>query len=326
MKVYIANFGRGSYLWPTCLENGTIAIMGEEAAHSYWKQRDKSGYIDFCMSKIKTSKNRLVTRGVASLWFKNLDIFMETEDDLWIHRHEDMLWWTISTGQRPTSSLENDNNRPFEKGARAYVYHKPCTGWSCKDKQGRTLSWSGLHPNARPFLSTLSTFQNRSEANAEYAIALIEGNDLSYWHKLPSWKEKEQKSSKSAVKSFTARERTVYRIAKTVMDTVAQADGRQVTTTTKIKELKFSEEELKQYVSELLEDQEGLCALTGIRMQLDGEVDDQQLLCSLDRIDSDGHYEPGNLQLVCRFINFWKRDQRDEEFRRLLDLVQSVAS
>jgi hypothetical protein len=184
MKVYIANFGRGNYLWPTCLEKSTIAIMDDEAAHSYWKQRDKSRYIDFCMSKMKTSKGIPVTRPVASRWFNILDIFMETKDDLWIHRQQDMLWWTTSIGQRPTSSLEVDHNRPFEKGARAYVYHKPCTGWSCEDKRGRTLSWAGLHPKARNFLFTESTFQSPSEANAEYTIALIEGNDLSPWHRI----------------------------------------------------------------------------------------------------------------------------------------------
>lgn len=47
---------------------------------------------------------------------------------------------------------------------------------------------------------------------------------------------------------------------------------------------------------------------------------------SLDRIDSDGHYEAGNLQVVCRFINFWKGASDDEEFRRLLELVRGIES
>jgi len=42
----------------------------------------------------------------------------------------------------------------------------------------------------------------------------------------------------------------------------------------------------------------------------------------LDRIDSSGHYELGNLQVVARFINFWKRDTEDFEFRRLLAVVR----
>jgi len=43
---------------------------------------------------------------------------------------------------------------------------------------------------------------------------------------------------------------------------------------------------------------------------------------SLDRIDSDEHYDASNVQLVCRFINFWKRDTPDEEFRQLITAVR----
>lgn len=46
------------------------------------------------------------------------------------------------------------------------------------------------------------------------------------------------------------------------------------------------------------------------------------MLSSLDRIDSNGHYEEGNLQVVCRFINRWKSDSDDAEFRRLVRLLQ----
>ena len=67
----------------------------------------------------------------------------------------------------------------------------------------------------------------------------------------------------------------------------------------------------------LLKDQEGLCAITGLRLGYDGDCDDKEVLASLDRIDSDGHYEVGNLQVVCRFVNRWKNDAADMEFRRL---------
>ena len=45
---------------------------------------------------------------------------------------------------------------------------------------------------------------------------------------------------------------------------------------------------------------------------------------SVDRIDSNGHYEHGNLQIVCQFVNFWKADSNNEEFKRLLMLVRSA--
>jgi hypothetical protein len=46
------------------------------------------------------------------------------------------------------------------------------------------------------------------------------------------------------------------------------------------------------------------------------------LLPSVDRIDSNGHYEAGNLQVVCQFVNFWKGSSDNEEFKRLLMLVR----
>jgi hypothetical protein len=47
------------------------------------------------------------------------------------------------------------------------------------------------------------------------------------------------------------------------------------------------------------------------------------MFASLDRIESSGHYVKGNLQVVCRFANFWKGATDNKEFRRLIAVVQS---
>ncbi|QQE90098.1 hypothetical protein [Azotobacter chroococcum] len=49
-------------------------------------------------------------------------------------------------------------------------------------------------------------------------------------------------------------------------------------------------------------------------------------MCSLDRIDSNGHYAPGNIQIICRFANRWKSDSDNAEFMRLINLVRSTTS
>ena len=61
---------------------------------------------------------------------------------------------------------------------------------------------------------------------------------------------------------------------------------------------------------------------TGVEFHFAGPDTDKNLRASVDRIDSNGHYEHGNLQVVCQFVNFWKGDSDNEEFKRLLMLVR----
>lgn len=114
----------------------------------------------------------------------------------------------------------------------------------------------------------------------------------------------------------------VERMVATAERTVLAANGQEVTRKMKNKDLCFSKFKFLEYVRKLVQEQHGLCAVSGIPLQFDGAVTDPELTCSLDRIDSAGHYEPGNLQVVCRFINRWKGDTPNAEFRRLIELVR----
>ena len=84
----------------------------------------------------------------------------------------------------------------------------------------------------------------------------------------------------------------------------------------------MSERELEARIKELLDQGKDRCAITGLPFEFEG--DDKNLRPSLDRIDSDGHYEAPNVQLVCRFINFWKQATPDTEFRRLIQVVRDA--
>ena len=70
---------------------------------------------------------------------------------------------------------------------------------------------------------------------------------------------------------------------------------------------------LESLIAGLLDLQENRCALTGIPFHFHGPNAEGNLLPSVDPIDSDGHYEAGSIQIVCRFVNFWKGDTPDEE-------------
>lgn len=113
------------------------------------------------------------------------------------------------------------------------------------------------------------------------------------------------------------------RMVATALKTVAQSDGQTEELVKKEKNSGFEDETaFLTYVQNLLVNQGGRCALSGLIMQMDGESNDEQLLPSLDRICSDGHYEPGNLQVVCRFINRWKGADENDEFVRLLSVLR----
>ncbi|MDH2399816.1 hypothetical protein QCM77_07620 [Bradyrhizobium sp. SSUT18] len=118
------------------------------------------------------------------------------------------------------------------------------------------------------------------------------------------------------------RERSIIEMRLSVENTVRNANGQEVKRTVKNKELRMTTVELERLIGSLLDLQENRCALSGISFHFSGPEADRNLLPSLDRIDSGGHYEVGNLQVVCQFINFWKSDSNDLEFRRLLGLVR----
>ncbi len=53
----------------------------------------------------------------------------------------------------------------------------------------------------------------------------------------------------------------------------------------------------------MMGEQEDHCALTGPPFAYPGDGNDLQMRPSLDRIDSNGHHTPDNVQIVVGFIN-----------------------
>lgn len=86
-----------------------------------------------------------------------------------------------------------------------------------------------------------------------------------------------------------------------------------------------SQQDLEKYILGLLRDQEWHCALTEVPLNMDEKDGEPELRASLDRIDSSGHYAPGNLQIVCKFANRWKGADQDDNFRRVLAIVREFS-
>lgn len=322
-RIYIANFGRENYLWPECLRRPSIATIDDEDLRDFWLSGDRDGYIDHCIRTKKTVRGRTPTRALAGRWYNVHTTLSETADDVWIHREKDDLWWTISKPQPVVAEVTPPYKAPAGS-PNFVVLHKPAIPWSNKDLSGRRLSWRALHPKAQTFLFTEGTLQRISEGYSEYARTLLEGRDLSDWHNKREWREVEERRPASRGSILSPLEAAAAVMAAQARETTLRSNGQDVLARVKNKDFGFdSDEALREYLIDMLHDQDGLCAISGLKLQFPGEVQDSELQCSLDRIDSNGHYASGNLQIVCRFINRWKSSSDDAEFRRLVRLLRS---
>lgn len=325
MKVFIANVGQSNYLWPECLRRSTVATINNLTVHPFWEARDRKGYIAHAMANLKTALGETPTAAVASRWYGVTDQIAHTSGDLWVHRAKDELWWTTSRADPVEIAIKPSAN-PDRDGPEIFELHKPCDPWIDRSRKGGRLGWNGLHPKAKDFLFTEGTLQQLQPDNAAYTLALINGDDLSEWHDRAEWKKKIERSSSkaSAVKTFDAVELAAWNMADRALNTAAQSNGQTVERRVKIKNCDFTKDELRAYVAELIRVQEKRCAITGFLLQFDPDVDDPEMRYSLDRIDSDGHYQRGNLQVVCWFANRWKSDSKDHDFRRLIQMVRDT--
>ena len=100
------------------------------------------------------------------------------------------------------------------------------------------------------------------------------------------------------------RKKAIVEMLNAVAAAVRHPNSQIVERVVKNKERRMTQAELNELLGSLLDQQRNRCALTGI--PFDNAKKD--LRPSVDRIDSDGHYEQHNLQIVCQFVNFWKGD------------------
>jgi len=118
-------------------------------------------------------------------------------------------------------------------------------------------------------------------------------------------------------------EKSIIAMRYSILGTVASSNGQKRERIVKDKTTTLSAEALDEHLAFLMERQGYRCELTGLPFDLHTADGERNFRPSPDRIDSNGHYEPGNIQIVCQFINFWKGDRDDTEFRRLLAVVRS---
>lgn len=271
-----------------------------------------------------TARGERPTRPTAGRWYNLIEELRATEDDLWITRQGDAIWWSISNAGDLVEHVEPSTN-PTRDGPTVWVLEKPYKPWSDHDREGRPLRWNTLHAKARDFLATEATFQSiaNDRGYADYARALVNGDDLATWHDQRLFTDKAATARSQAGRIFSPNELAAARMTLSLLDTVSGANGQIVERKIKEKITSLSRGEWEKLLREKMGEQEDRCALTGLALGYDKECDDKEMWASLDRIDSNGHYTPDNVQIVCRFINRWKGADDDVLVRRLLTVVRS---
>ena len=324
-KVYIANMGEANALWPRAQANRTILTYDNVALHPYWEAGDRDGYVAAALEHATTVRGTRPTKQTAGRWYNLIVELRDSEGDIWITRQGPDLWWTVS---EPGELVENlvPSTNPVRDGPEVWVLERSCRPWSDRDGEGRPLRWDALHPKARDFLSTEATFQSvhNDRGYADYARALVEGRPLDDWHDTKPFKDKAEASSKRVGRTFSPKESAAADMTRQLLSTVAQSNGQIVERRVKDKTTDLAREEWEKLLLRMMGEQEDRCALTGLPLGFVGDTDDLQMRPSLDRIDSDGHYTPDNVQIVCRFINRWKSADPDEMVRRLLARLREL--
>jgi hypothetical protein len=318
-RVYIANFGESNALWPVAKANNTIITIDNVEVHRFWQVGDRESYIDAALLYTKTVRGERPGRQTAGRWYNLVEELRDTEGDLWISRQGDALWWTLSLPGDLSENVRQSTNTKRD-GPEVWHIEKRCRPWNDRDGEGRALRWSALHPKARDFLATEATFQKiaNDRGYADYARALVAGEDLARWQQTELFIEKAANAKKQGGRIFSPKEIAAARMTRTMLGTVAQASGQIVERRIKEKNTTLTVLECERLLREKMGEQEDRCALTGLALGYDTECGDVEMLASLDRIDSGGHYIPENLQIVCRFINRWKGADDDGLVRRLL--------
>src|SRR3546814_19646605 len=202
-------------------------------------QNDKPGYISYCLANTRTQHGIPPTTFVASLLFNLVTTVVESEGDVWFHREKDELWWSKSLPVQATSEAATAPQEKTGKAHEIILHLKPSHAWSDTDSAGRRLRWSGLHPKARTFLFTEGTLQKLSKENADYALALIAGEDLSKWEARPDWQAVEAKAGKGAVTFADDRRRAIMTMVIQAEDTCRGANGQRVERNVKKKNFEF---------------------------------------------------------------------------------------
>lgn len=321
------NLGFGNKWLQTCLERNVLAFGVSQRAYELYVAGDLAGLVEYYMGLISPFTEELNRREVASRYANEIKFFCETGDEiLWLVKGATYLHWCrAEKGARIESEyIENNPNRLEDR--RAHLMVRPIKGeWKNQSLNGRSLELWKLHPKARDWLTQRGTMGRLQ--HADYFIALIEDEDLVSWHSLPEMKASLIKGWNTEIPNVPPEWGfEVGRLAASIMNVVANANGQVVERISKIKNSSLSESEWHVELRKRLLAQNFRCNITGRDLTVSKGSTDPWLQPSVDRINSDGDYEPSNIQIVSWAANRAKGDLSPDKVESYFQALQLAVS
>ncbi|TLX17184.1 hypothetical protein [Rhizobium sp. MHM7A] len=328
MSIYVIKAGADNYFWPESRKRGIAALMLDKPYYEAWAANDPDAHLAVHIALAGKGRDPSSVKAESTRWFNYASKVSSSVDDIFFNIVGNDVWWARSRPLHASVAGGDPVIIPHidpANGQEVVAVGVQTDGWRQYTKDGVKLQLATTHKRAWDFLKKQSALAPVADEDMKlYLMTLLEGGDLSTWHNRPDWKAKqgEDKGKYLAVQASLL-ENGLTQLMLSIEGTVAFANGQIIDKKVKDKQLVgCTPQEMKQHLKALWDQQDGKCALTGIEMHLPGQPDlDKDLMISPDRIDSSGHYSLENVQLVCRFANFWKLASDNARFKELLDLV-----
>lgn len=320
------NLGTANSRLESCVTKQVIVYGVLKKAYTLYQENKKEEIANFHESQISWRTQDYTTRSIASRYVNDLDFFINSGPEvLWLTVGKDVLYWGRAGGKINIIGEYTEDNPNAKEDREAYIIAKTMIdGWHDCSLDGERLDLWKMHPKAKDWLIQRGTIGRLN--TKDYFIACIEGRDLSPWH------EKEDMTSAAAMTGWRPNQKIpeiprdwgfeVGRMAKTIVTTAANATGEEVTRITKVKKTSLSETEWQLALRKLLLEQNYRCAITRQKLEVTKEENNHWLAPSADRIDSNGHYTPDNVQIVSKAANRAKSDISPDETPHFFQALQ----
>jgi hypothetical protein len=330
--------GDGAALRDEALERGVLAFETDTQLYTAVRARDDDGIAASGRQLRSDDYPEGATPEALRVWQRTINTFVDLPTKSLVLHWDAVsgrLWWGISTAE-----WWQDRERIDSIGRPALVlYRRLAGGWRQQTLGGVPLN--NLHPKAQDLAINQATL-NRVQTDYEYFPALLLDEDVLPWTERADWVKKarergwrakptapilaarrEKKITPQVIEIAEHFNAEIDRMAQTAVHTAAYANGQTVLMTLKNKDIGFTLEELKIEIADLLERQNGCCALTGYIFRMPDT--NPYLRPSLDRKDSGLGYVAGNLQVVTRAANFYKSASDAEDWKLKAKAMRKMA-